>query len=164
MSTNSFCLKLFSPLLLCSLISMPAMASGGTIVATVAMQRQQRDREERQSEIPLPPQRNDAFVEVSEFYKEGPEFRICPERLEEKRIVAYRKGCAIKTRVNDGFFSVRGVHYEYQPISSGLSPQDYLDTVYGKSTVEFVGVSNRVLRNRSQLVLFYRLTEKQASK
>lgn len=126
--------------------------------------KQQTNQEESVNEIPLPPQRNDAFVEVSEFYKEGPEFRICPERLEEKRIVAYKKGCAIKTRVNDGFFSVRGVHYEYQPISSGLSPQDYLDTVYGKSTVEFVGVSNRVLRNRSQLVLFYRLTEKQASK
>jgi len=140
------------------IIAAPAMASGGAAAAAAVIAASNNKRAEQSAEIVIPPQRNDGFIETSEFYRDGPVFRICPGQ-DGKSIVARPTGCAVKTRIRDGFFSLSGYHYEYDMIGPGMDPQAFLDNQFGAGVTIFAEVSSRLLGGRARLVIFYSLSE-----
>lgn len=140
---------------LCSIVlsatSAPsAFASGGAAAAAIigASLHNRAD----QQQVPRPPAASDGFLDVKAYFREGPAFRLCPQQT-GKKIVALQGSCAIAHRVRDGFFSVRGTHYKYEPVDIALDPQSYLDMEYGAGTTVFAGLSSR---SSGTLVLFYR--------
>lgn len=141
---------------LCSILlsagaAQPAYASGGAAAAAIIGASQRAD----QQEVPLPPAASDGFLDVKAYFREGPAFRLCPNQTGQK-IVALQGSCAIAHRVRDGFFSLRGTHYKYEPVDIALDPQPYLDREYGVGVTEFAGLSSRA---NGTLVLFYRHTQ-----
>lgn len=134
-------------------IIQPAVANGGAGAAAAIILNNQRAVQAAQ--IPLPPGHNDGFVEVDAFYREGPAFRVCPDRTGAR--VRLRGGqCQIRTRVRNGFLDWR-YHFEYVP---PIGMQAYLDEKFGEGVTEFAGVSSREVAHASSLVIFYRIRDK----
>lgn len=127
----------------------PAVANGGAAAAAVLMNKQQSEQ------IPLPPGHNDGFIEASVYYREGPAFRVCPDRRASK--VSVQEGqCKYKIRIRNGFMDW-SYRYESEP---AVGMQEYLDDKFGDGVTEFAGVSSRMRGHSSSLVIFYRLRDR----
>lgn len=115
--------------------------------------------ENESSEMSIPPMGNDGFISVSDFYRDGPHFRVCLKQ-KDMRVVAYKNYCANKIRILPKWYSFSGVKYKYEKIGEGISLQDYLDNEFGIGVTELVGVGSRSRRYSSNLILFYKITDK----
>lgn len=149
--STAFTLSL-SAILVGSITPITAQANGAVAAAYMMMNEREEDTPET---IQMTGVTNDGFVYAEPYYRSGPEFRICLEQ-EGKRIVARNAQCMDKIRVRDGFFSLSGYHYEYEPAGEGVTPQDYLDMQFGGNVAEVVGIGNRRSRYVDQLVIFYK--------
>lgn len=130
-------------------IIQPATANGGAAAAAVFMNEQQSEQ------IPLPPGHNDGFIEASVFYREGPVFRVCPDRKATK--VSVQKGqCKYRIRSRNGFMDWSD-RFESEP---AVGMQEFLDDKFGDGVTEFAGVSSRMRGHSSSLVIFYRLRDR----
>lgn len=110
---------------------------------------------ESPSKIIAMPVANDGFLYAAEYYRDGPGYRICLPQ-EGKRIVSGLDGCKDKVRIKNGFFSLSGFRYEYEPAGIGITPQDYIDSRFGVGVAEVVGIGNRLSKHIDHLVIFYR--------
>lgn len=144
-------------ILLVLLVPLQASGSGGAAAALMILQMRDRDRED-----PVPtPNGADGFVIAKQWYvAAGGEFRICPTRIHQQRIVAKRGGCYAKIRHEDGFFALswKAYHYEYERVGDGQALQTFLDREIGPGLTRFVSVAPRSSRD-NWLLVFYRLID-----
>lgn len=105
---------------------------------------------------------NDAFVLEDHFFRSGPEFRLCsPE---------YRGSASVFKKNEESKCGIR--NYQHKDIglmdkmsgnfiiedATDVSPQEYLDIMYGEGTVILAGVGGiKGGRDRDTLVLFYKI-------
>lgn len=134
-------------------IIQPAVANGGAGAAAAIILNNQRAVQAAQ--IPLPSGHNDGFIEASVFYREGPVFRVCPDRRATK--VSVQKGqCKYRIRSRNGFMDWSD-RFESEP---AVGMQEFLDDKFGDGVTEFAGVSSRMRGHSSSLVIFYRLRDR----
>ncbi len=132
-------------------LSLPALANGGAAAAAALMNMQ---REEQEAQIPMPTGHNDGFVEVDGYYRDGPAFRVCPDR--KGILMRVEEGqCQYRTRVRNGFMDWSD-RFDSEP---AVGMQEYLDEKFGDGVTEFSGVSSRLRGHRSSLVIFYRIRD-----
>lgn len=125
--------------LLTALVQFNAMANA----AAVAMQ----DDKQPETSPSLPLFQSDGYVEVHDFYRDGPRFRICPPAREGHNINVRNSRCVESDALKGG-------------IIADYSPQDYLDRLFGQGETHFTGLSfyfpqSRLGLSKRVLVLFY---------
>lgn len=114
------------------------------------------------------PVTNDAFTKVDAFVKRGPYIRIClPDDPRGRVVVDKDLGCGVLVQKKKEGYSLLPSHYfSLLPIQD-LSPQEYLDHIYGEGWTIYTGVSihNEPRTSLDQrdahitLVIFYKTTK-----
>lgn len=133
--------------ILTAVVPLEALGSAAAVQQIMGAHRNLLDPPEE-----LIPSQGEAFVKVSSgYFRDGPVIRICEDGL-----FALRDACAKRERIIPPWYSLRGVYYEYEPVNDGVTPQEYLDLMFGVGKTDFQGLSPA---RRGSLYIFYNMID-----
>lgn len=98
---------------------------------------------------------NDGFIQVGNFYRDGPELRVCVESVPNvSQLTERNKKCLARVRNDESVIPTASI----VDLGPGLTLQEVLDREFGVGRTTFVGVGPRQRwQGEEQLIIFYRI-------
>lgn len=145
-------------LLICSML-FPHLVYANAAAAKKVLDRKNEIAIDAMQPSLIIPMGNDGFIVVGEYFRQGPEFRLCAPSdpgLEGVKFTANERTQRCEEYQNSTFSGRKFVG-----VSESYSPQEYLDASFGKGMTLLTGVGAMIRRSGSvDLVLYYKIVGK----